>query len=181
MTHSSVAVTSNVYVRSGVSIEEDQVFLAQVRGRAAINFLLQRLAPNQDLKAASRRLLTIRQIAESAWQAPCTCGAYPEGPVPQDDGIDVYFRCPMSSCASGNFRNRLCMLDVELVKQATEILGLDIRELVAEALALPRQKAGPLPDSERRPVPIRLSLFQDNILTDADVEEALRRLLEGNR
>jgi hypothetical protein len=181
MTQSSIAVTSNVYVRSVVSIEEDHVFLAQIRGREAINLLLQRLAPNQDLKAASRRLLTVRQVAESAWQAPCSCGAYPEGPVRQNDGIDVQFRCPMSSCASGNFRNRLCMLDVGLVERATETLGRDIRELVTKALAQPRQKAGPSPRCERRPVPIRLSLFQDNVLTDADVEDALRRFLEDNR
>jgi hypothetical protein len=181
MKQSSVVVTSNVYVRLAGPVQEDQAFLAQVRGRKAINLLLRRLAPDRDLKGASRRLLTPQQIAESAWQAPCFCGAYPEGPVRTDERIDVRFRCPMRICASGNFRNRLCMLDVELVDRATQIFRQDIREVVTEALALPIQEAGQLPQSERRPVPIRLSLFQDNVLTDEDIENSLRRLVEAYR
>jgi hypothetical protein len=72
------------------------------------------------------------------------------------------------------------MLDVALLDRATKSLGKDIREVVSQALALPMRKAFKAPQCERRPIPIRLTLFQDNILTDEDVEGVLRGFLEEN-
>lgn len=178
MTKPNVAVIPNVYVRSGSPLEADRTFIGQVRGRGAIRLLLQRLAKDQDHKIASRILLTPRQIAESAWQVPCTCGAIPEGPVRSTTQIDIEFRCPNGHCESTNYRNRLCLLDIALVDRCTKVFGMDIRAVVTKALALPRSMPRGMPSSRRGLVPIRLTLFEDNMLSDQDIELALLTLVE---
>ena|ERR1017187_1533941 len=178
MKQPNVAVIPNVYVRSGTPLEADQTFIGQVRGRSAIRLLLQRLAKDQDQKAASRTLLTPRQIAESAWQVPCTCGAFPEGPIRSNNQIDIEFRCPNGRCESTNYRTRLCLLNIALVDRCTRVFGMDIREVIKKALALPRSMPRDTHSSQRGLVPIRLSLYEDNMLSDQDIELALRTLVE---
>ena len=146
--------------------------------RASVWGRRQRLAKDQDHKIASRILLTPRQIAESAWQVPCTCGAIPEGPVRSTTQIDIEFRCPNGHCESTNYRNRLCLLDIALVDRCTKVFGMDIRAVVTKALALPRSMPRGMPSSRRGLVPIRLTLFEDNMLSDQDIELALLTLVE---
>jgi hypothetical protein len=180
MNGSNVVITSNVYLRSGEPLNEDFAFIRQVRGRVAVNRLLERIAPGSDPKSAARGFLSARQIAEAAWQGPCTCGAYPEGPVRQNGDLDVQFRCPMQHCESNHRRARRCMLDLKLINYATQTMNQDIRAIIATALAaVPlRHAAIPPAECERRPVPVMLTLYQDNFLTDSDIEDALRRYLE---
>jgi hypothetical protein len=177
MTESNVVITSNVYVRESVPLKDDLRFIAQVRGRVAIRKLLERLAPGQDAKSAARRFLSLRQIAESAWQSPCVCGAFPEGPVTVGGEIDVKFRCPSKTCDSANFRTRFCLLDVELVHQVTAAFGRDIRDIIQMAISRPHLQIPEVPTCERRPITVRLSLFQDVVLTDEAIETSLRCLL----
>ena len=181
MKQSNVAVIPNVYVRSGAPLEADRTFIGKVRGRSAIRLLLQRLVKDQDQKAACRRLLTPQQIAESAWQVPCTCGAFPEGPIRRNNQIDIEFRCPNGRCESTNYRTRLCLLDIALVDRCTRVFGMDIREVIKKALALPRSMSRDTHCSQRGLVPIRLSLYEDNMLSDQDIELALHALVETER
>jgi hypothetical protein len=180
MKGSNIVITSNVYLRSGEPLQTDNSFARQVRGRVAVHRLLEIIAPGSDPKSAARGILSARQIAEAAWQGPCTCGAYPEGPVRQNGDLDVQFRCPMQHCQSDNQRARRCMLDLTLIDFATKSVNQDIRVIIAKALStvpLCHSSAVPI-ECERRPVPVMLTLYQDNFLTDSDIEDALRRYLE---
>jgi hypothetical protein len=159
MKQSNVAVIPNVYVRSATPLEADRTFIGQVRGRSAIRLLLQRLAKDQDQKAASRI-------------------AFPEGPIRSSDQIDIEFRCPNGHCESTNYRTRLCLLDIALVDRCTGMFGIDIREVVKKALALPRSMSRGTHSSQRGLVPIRLTLYEDNMLSDQDIELALYTLVE---
>src|ERR1017187_9358361 len=182
MRRPNVTVRSNVYIRSPEPLEKDHAFRAQIRGRGAIHILLQRLAPFEDLRMASRRLLTPRQMAEVAWQVPCVCGSYPEGPVLRNGTIDIRFRCPRGTCTSSSFRTRICLLDAELIAAGTRMFGLTVPELVEKALTETSRVATDSTTSQmRRRFAIRLTLFQDNMLTDEQVESALRSLVKGDR
>jgi hypothetical protein len=181
MNRSNVTIRSNVYIRASVPLDQDKAFLAQVRGRTALITLLRRIAPDKGLQAAARESLTARQIADVAWQVPCVCGAYPEGPIVANGNVEIQFRCPNSTCKPTNSRPRITLLDAELVDRCAKTFGMMVPDLVTLALATPQTTYAPDPTRRRLPYTIRLTLFQDQMLTDQDIECALHSLIEVGR
>ena len=177
MTKSNLTIRSNVFVRTGVALEHDRAFVAQIRGGKAIGKILAILKPDQDKESAARQLLTPRQISEVAWQVRCVCGAYPEGPVSKATGVEVQFRCPQKSCISSNFRARRILLDPSLVDALTKRFEKTISEIVADALKLGEVAIQEETSGRKFPFSVRLTLSQYTMFTDARIEAALLVML----
>lgn len=142
---------SNVRLRSNVFPADRPGFLFQVRGRPALKILLGRKAPGMGEAEAGLLLkLKPRQVAELAWEIPCSrCGAVPEGPVLHHGSETVVFRCPLGKCEPTEFRGALVNLDLDMVNQGISRCGGDISDLVRQALAdLPPETGTGLPDAE---------------------------------
>jgi hypothetical protein len=178
MTKINTAVRSNVFVRSNQPLALDIAFLAQVRGHKAISLLLSSLMPGQDAQVAARKLLTARQLSEVAWQVRCVCGAFPEGPVTTATGVEIKFRCPRGSCVPSNFRPRMVYLQRSLVHDVVSAFGKTLSEIVERALALGELPTRSSALGERSPFPVRLTLSQNVMVTDEQIELALFALLE---
>jgi hypothetical protein len=180
MIKSNVTVRSNVFVRRATELGADPAFVAQVRGRSALESLLQRLQPWGDRVDAARKHFTHEQLSQRAWQARCgTCGAFPEGPVLANGALEVQFRCPRHTCRTLRYSARTILIDVELIRRCDEILKQPFEVIVQEALKHPVAQLGAAqrPAADRRPVTVRMTLTQKYVFTDALVEDAVRRLL----
>src|SRR5579862_3705758 len=133
---SNVTIRSNVFVRREKAIAKDTAFISQVRGHSALLRLLHRLAPNENPAQSARRYLTKHQLAQVAWQARCSlCDGLPEGPVSCNGAVEIQFRCPRSTCTPNSFLPRTVLIDVELVKRCSEVLGKPFAEIVQDALS----------------------------------------------
>lgn len=180
MTKPNITIRSNVFVRNGAELRSDRAFIAQVRGRSAVLHLLKRIEPNSDLAITARKYLTRTQLAEVAWQAPCSiCGAFPEGPVTRYGTLEVQFRCPRNTCGASEFLPRTVVLSLDLVRRCSDVFEKPIGEIVQDALKV--QQAVPVEEPRnsvmRVPVVVRLTLAQRYFLTDRDIESALWLLL----
>lgn len=174
---SNVSVKSNVYTRQPVDLFRDQPFIAQVRGREALVKILRTLRPGGDPISAARGLLTPRQIAELAWERRCDiCGAIPEGPVSHSGVEQIEFRCPRGLCKTQAYRNRVVLLDLNLVSEATAKTSLTLPEVVRKALDRFRPSPGSLPSrrcTTIRRFAVKLTPYEFYFLSDAEIESSL--------
>lgn len=180
MIKSNVTVRSNVFVRRTADVREDSAFVAQVRGRSALESLLRRLEPGGDRVDAARKYFSREQLSQAAWQTRCgACGAFPEGPVLANGELEVQFRCPRQACHIALYSARTVLIDIELIRKCDEILKQPFEVIVHEALKQPVAELGTarLPAGNRVPITVRMTLTQKYIFTDAHVENAVRRLL----
>jgi hypothetical protein len=179
MTKPNITIRSNVFVRSTAELRTDNAFIAQVRGRIALLHLLKRLGPNGDLLTTARKYLTRTQLAQVAWQSPCSiCGAFPEGPVTRDGTLEIQFRCPRNTCSASEFLPRSVLLSLDLVRRCSDVFKRPIGEIIQEALKVQRTPTQELPSKGPSvPVVVRLTLAQRYFLTDRDIESATRYFL----
>jgi hypothetical protein len=180
MSASNVTVRSNVFIRKTEDVGHDREFIAQVRGRAALETLLERLHPGFDRVDAARKHFSHGQLAEVAWQARCGhCGAFPEGPVLVNGKVEVQFRCPRQACPVAAFSVRTVLIDVELIRRSVDTLKQPFEAIVQEALKQPITELATalVPEVERVPITLRMSLTQKYVFTDAHIENAVRRHL----
>lgn len=150
---------SNVRLRSNVFPADHPELLFQVRGRPALKTQLWRKAPGMgEAEAGALLKLKPRQLAELAWEIPCShCGAMPEGPVLRHGGETVEFRCPLGTCEQTEFTGTLVDLEVDMVDQGLRRFGGDISEMVRQTLAgLPSETETGPPDAEN---PARMGQF----------------------
>lgn len=150
---------SNVRLRSNVFPADRPEWQFQVRGRPALKALLRLKAPGMgDAEAGSLLRLKPRQVAELAWEIPCShCGAMPEGPLLHQGSESVEFRCLLGTCEETEFRGALIDLEVDMVDQGLSRFGGSISDLVRQALADLAPEGG----MERRNVsdPVRVGQF----------------------
>jgi len=181
MAKPNVTIRSNVIVRNHAELRNDHAFVAQVRGRSALLHLLKRLEPNGDLLTTARKYLTRTQIAQVAWQSPCSiCGAFPEGPVSRGGSLEIEFRCPRKTCSVSEFLPRTVVLSLDLVRRCADVFKKPISEIVQDALRVQWSvPEGPPSKARRVPVVVRLTLAQHYFLTGRDVESALWYLLRS--
>jgi hypothetical protein len=159
-----------------------------VRGRSALLILLRRLAPHEDPARSARRYLDRRQLAQVAWQAPCSvCDGFPEGPVSRGDKVEIQFRCPMNTCSANILLPRTVLIDVEVVRRSTAILKRPFEEIVQEALryengtcSRPFIDEGAERQRMRVRVPVRLSLSHWHFCGDEEIESAVKAYLARN-
>lgn len=176
----NITIRSNVFVRDSAELRSDRIFIAQVRGRSALLHLLKRIEPNSDLAVTAQKYLTRTQLAEVAWQAPCSiCGAFPEGPVTHHGTLEVQFRCPRSTCSASELLPRTVVLSLDLVRRCSDVFKKPIGEIVQDALKVRQAAPAEEPRNSvmRVPVVVRLTLGQRYFLTDRDIESALWFLL----
>lgn len=178
MTKSNVRVRSNVFLRATVPLEQDILFLAQVRGTTAIGKVLDKLRPGQRHESAGRQLLTPKQISEVAWQVRCVCGAFPEGPISRGTGVEIQFRCPQNSCIPSSYRARTVYLDRYIVDVLTQRFQKTLSEIVADALRTGEHSLQSQSPSEKFPFPVRLTLSQYTLVSDSEIQKALYATLE---
>ena len=181
---------SNVRLRSNVFPSNRPDWLFQVRGRPALRALLQWKAPGMgEAEAAALLRLRPRQVAELAWQIPCSqCDAMPEGSVSHLGSEAIEFRCPLGRCEDTSPRGALVNLDLELVNWGLSKFGCDISGLVQKALAdlPPVEVAGPADDPARlRQFAVRLTRTQHYLYGRLGIPKlcqivnaSLRRVLE---
>src|SRR5262249_38547986 len=135
MIKSNVTVRSNVFIREDTEVERDRAFVAQVRGRTALERVLARVEPGMTTVDAARRHFSYGQLAQVAWQARCSgCGAFPEGPVRVNGQIEVRFRCPRQVCENPQYSARTILIDVELIRRSVEVLQRPFEVIVQDAL-----------------------------------------------
>ncbi len=175
---SNVSVKSNVYVRQGVELFRDRPFLEQVRGRDALVKILRRLRPEGDPVALTRGLFTPRQAAELAWEQRCDiCGAIPEGPVSRGGVEQIEFRCPRGQCRAQTYRNKVVLLDLRLIVEATAKTKMTPAEVVRKALDRFRPCPGSMTSRSGRSVTrrfvLRLTPYEFYFLTDEEIESSL--------
>lgn len=181
MTRPNVSIRSNVFVRSGTELRNDNAFIAQVRGRNALLQLLRRLEPNGDLLTTARKYLSRLQLAQVAWQSPCSiCGAFPEGPITRDGTLEIQFRCPRKICSVSEFLPQTVVLSLDLVRRCSDLFNKPIGEVIQDALKaqqlVPEEQSSSGP---RVPVVVRLTLAQRYFLTDRDIESALIHIMRS--
>jgi hypothetical protein len=181
MAKPNITIRSNVFIRNGAGLRSDRAFIAQVRGRSALLHLFRRIEPNGDLATIARKYLTRTQLAEVAWQSPCSiCGAFPEGPVTRNGTLEVQFRCPRNTCGASEFLARTVVLSVDLVRRCSDVFKKPISEIVQDALKVHEAPAEEPPNGVKRvSVVVRLTLSQRYFLIDRDIESALWRLLRS--
>src|SRR3954447_20086042 len=159
MTKSNVTVRSNVFVRRAVDVRQDSAFIAQVRGRSALESLLRLLEPDRDRVDAARKYFTREQLSQVAWQTRCAaCGAFPEGPVVAKGELEVQFRCPRQICHIAPYSARTLSIDIDLIRRCDEILKQPFEVVVHEALRSPIADlaAARLPAASRVPITVRM-------------------------
>lgn len=178
MKKSNVRVRSNVFVRADVPLEQDVLFLAQVRGTSAIGKVLDKLKPGQRHEMAGRQLLTPKQLSEVAWQVRCVCGAFPEGPISRGAGVEIQFRCPQNNCKPSSYRARTVYLDRYIVDVLTQRFQKTLSKIVADALSIGEQSIQAQSSREKFPFPVRLTLSQYTLVSDSEIEKALYATLE---
>jgi hypothetical protein len=142
---------SNVKLRSNVFPADRPELLFQVRGRPALKAQLRWKAPGMgEAEAGALLKLKPRQVAELAWEIPCShCGAVPEGPVRHHGSEAVEFRCPLGKCEQTELRGALVNLELDMVNQGLSRFGGSISDLVRRALAdLPPEAGTGLDDAE---------------------------------
>ena len=181
MTRQNVTIRSNVFVRNGAELRNDHPFIAQVRGRSALLTLLRRLEPNGEPLTTARKYLTRSQLAQVAWQSPCSiCGAFPEGPVTRDGKLEIQVRCPRRTCAAAEFLPKTVVLSLDLVRQCSDVFKIPLGEIIQYALSLrgthPEETSSKGP---RVPVVVRLTLAQRYFFTDREIESALSHALRS--
>ena len=177
---SNVAARSNVFIRRSASIASDPDFIRQVRGRVALLHVLDKLSEGDRSINAARRFLTRAQVAEAAWQSPCLrCGAYPEGPVHTSGGVDVVFRCPLGTCTSTDLPPFPVAIDQSLLRALSSTTYRDLSETIRQALnsEVSGERVASPPETVRVTVAIRLTRTQRYLLSDSEIEAALRRFL----
>lgn len=181
MAKTNVTIRSNVFIRSGAELRSDYTFISQVRGRNALMHLLRRLGPSGDVLSTARKYLTRTQLAQVAWQSPCSiCGAYPEGPVTRAGSLEIQFRCPRKTCSASEFLPHTVVLSLDLIRRCSDVFKQPIGEIVQDALRMQRAVPQELPSKAIRvAVVVRLTLSQRYFLTDRDIESALRQLLHS--
>lgn len=181
MTRSNITIRSNVFVRNDPELRNDPSFTAQVRGRNALSTLLRRLEPNGEAFATARTWLTRSQLAQVAWQSPCSiCGAFPEGPVTRDGKLEIQFRCPRKTCTSSEFQPRIVVLSLELVRRCSDVFKKQLSEIIQDALAVEGVAPEDTPSKGPRvPVVVRLTLAQRYFHSDSEIESALRHMLRS--
>ena len=179
---SSVALRSNVFLRTAQPLGEDVAFLKRVHGRSAISKMLTVLHANQMTAAQLKHILTPRQAAEWAWEHRCDrCGCVPEGPVMINGHEEIKFRCPLGSCRSRELVGKSILLDPDLVDGLTRQTGLPLIQAVQFVLARTdvsclRPLAAPLA-LRRTPFTVALTPWQRYILANEQIEAALKRYL----
>lgn len=136
---------SNVRLRSNVFPSDRPELQFQVRGRSALKTQLQSKAPDMgEAEAGALLKLKPRQVAELAWEIPCShCGAMPEGPVLHHGSETVEFRCPLGKCEQRKFSGTFVNLNLDMVNQAFGRFGGSISDMVQQALADLPPEAGP--------------------------------------
>lgn len=175
---SNVSVRSNVYVRRNVDLFRDRSFLEQIRGRDALLMILRRFRPASDPGASTRDIFTPRQAAELAWAQPCEmCGAIPDGPVTRDGVEQIEFRCPRGRCRTQTYRNKVVLLDLDLVNRATAKVNMAPPEIVRKALDRFRPRPGTLAHARKRGITrrfvLKLTPYEFYFLTDEEIELSL--------
>lgn len=181
MTRPNISIRSNVFVRNGTELRSDSAFIAQVRGRNALLQLLKHLEPNGNLLPTARKYLSRPQLAQVAWQSPCSiCGAFPEGPVTRDGTLAIQFRCPRKICSVSEFLPQTVVLSLDLVRRSSDVFKKPISEIIQDAL----KAQPPVPEEQpskgsRVPVVVRLTLAQRYFLTDRDIESALIQIMRS--
>ena len=181
---SNVSVRSNVYVRRSVELFRDRSFLEQIRGRDALLKILRRFRPASDPGASTRDIFTSRQAAELAWAQPCDiCGAIPEGPVTHDGVEQIEFRCPRDRCRTQTYRNKVVLLDLDLVNRATAKANMTPPEIVRKALDRFRPCSSALARASKRGITrrfvLKLTPYEFYFLTDEEIESSLFSLISG--
>jgi hypothetical protein len=181
---SNVSMNSNVYLRQGVELIRDRPFLDQIRGRDALVKILRKFSPSGGPAASTRGLFTPRQAAELAWEQRCDiCGAIPEGPVSRDGVEQIEFRCPRGQCRTQTYRNKVVLLDLKLVAEATAKTNMTPAEIVRRALETFRPCPGTLASRIGRGVtrrfPVKLTPYEFYFLTDEEIESSLFSLISG--
>lgn len=179
---SSVALRSNVYLRSEAPVGGDCEFIQRVRGRRAIIRVLNILGVDANDRAATRRILNRRQIAELAWERRCEeCGCRPEGPVLQGGSEEILFRCPLGKC---NSRQRVpvqMLLDPVLVDEVCRRTGLPAPSAISHILSKLDTTTitdGALISGAKRRFTIALTPWQRYMLSEAQIESALNQFIE---
>jgi hypothetical protein len=128
---------SNVRLRSNVFPSDRPELQLQVRGRPALKIHLRWKAPGMgEAEAGAHLKLKPRQVAELAWEIPCSrCGAMPEGPVLHNGIEAVEFRCPLGKCEERKFSGTFVNLNLDFVNHALERFGGSVSDVVRRALA----------------------------------------------
>jgi len=178
---SNVAFRSNIYLRAACEPHEDGEFIKRVRGHRALKLLLSKLSPLSPQNEAVRSCLTNRQAAEWLWSGRCDmCGCVPEGPVIRDGREEIEFRCPRGVCDPRQYVPRSVSLDRRLVARACAKLQCGQEEVIRTAASRgwPGVACPPDPARQPHPFPVRLTRWQAYMLKDADIENALRALIE---
>lgn len=170
---------SNVYLRTEGPLGHDTEFLKRVRSRNAISKMLALLHVDRTSIPQLRRVLTSRQAAEWAWEHRCErCGCVPEGPVIVNGREEIRFRCPLGVCESRELVGKSILLDASLVDRVTRKVGLPLIQAVQ--LILGRTDCSCLKvsavrqPSRRVPVTVALTPWQRYMLTNEQIEAALR-------
>jgi len=180
---SSVTLRSNVFLRTEQPLAEDLSFLRRVHGRSAISRMLALLHTNQMPASQLKHILTSRQAAEWAWEHRCDrCGCVPEGPVMVNGHEEIKFRCPLGICRSREFAGKSILLDPALVDRLTRHTGLPLIQAVQFVLArteVSSLEVSALPLAlRRRPFTVALTPWQRYMLTNEQIEAALKRYLD---
>jgi len=176
---SSVTLRSNVYLRTELPLGRDFEFLKRVRSRGAISKILTLLHVDRTAVSELKRVLTSRQAAEWAWEHRCDrCGCVPEGPVIVNGHEEIRFRCPLGVCESRGLEGKSILLDRSLVDRITRQVNLPLIQAVQLILARTdfsclKVSAVSLP-SRRVPVTVALTPWQRYMLTNEQIEAALR-------
>jgi hypothetical protein len=104
----------------------------------------------REAEASALMKLKPRQVAELAWQIPCSrCEAMPEGPVFRDGIETIEFRCPFRTCDQQKPTGVSINLNLNLVDEGLSRFGGSISTMVQQALAhLPLESENGLDDDE---------------------------------
>jgi len=183
MLTSNLTIRPNVFPRKDTDVSNDKRFIAQVRGRRALLKLLDHIRPGGRIEDAGDMGLSHRQLAELAWDLPCSdCGCNSLGPVLKDGKEVIEFRCPRGSCENEPLVGRMVLLPLRLVEQAIEREGRTLSEIVKDALTVYEQgyKLPLVNFDEQRPFPVRLTLTQSILLSDGEIRDAVRAWVGAN-
>lgn len=181
-TSSHVTLRSNVHLRNEAPMCADRDFIRRVRGRNAISKLLSMLGIDTADRAATRRILTPRQIAEFAWERRCErCGCLPEGPVLNGGREEIKFRCPLGTCESRQLVGTQLLLEARLVDAVCHKTGLPALRAVTHVLSsldiTDIAHYAPM-DTPKRRFTVALTPWQRYMLSDAEIEVALKQFLQ---
>jgi hypothetical protein len=181
---SNVTIRPNVYVRTENDIEKDKRFVSQVRGRTALMRLLKHIAPSGDLNSSAKLRLSQRQVAELAWELPCSdCGSFPEGPVDRHGEESIEFRCPKHICVLQRTVGRIVMLPVGLANRLVMKDRRPISDIISDALlayAGNSSRLSDLKETGKLPFAIRLTRTQNYLFSDQEIQTAISEWLGGD-